>query len=151
MVRRGIGLVALAAVLGTLGCSGSDSAEPVERATSSRSTDASAAATSKPVVTREYVEDRVEGGEEYLYCDLTFDFGDRTYLARVYTDEPEVAYVDLMHVDGVEADDIGAIQSRDPVERANLRTIRRHLTRDGWPNVVIHILGAKGYEPLPLP
>jgi hypothetical protein len=146
-----MGLVALAVVLGALGCSGGDSAEPAERASSNPAPETSAAATTKPVVTKEYVEDRVEGGEEYLYWDLTFDFGDRTYLARVYTDEPEVAYVDLMHVDGVEADDLGAIQSHDPVERANLRTIRRHLSRDGWPKVVIHILGEEGYEPLPLP
>ena len=118
---------------------------------------------SKPVDTKKYFED-LAGDEEYRYWDYTFDFGDREYLARVYTDEPEVAYVDridagsvdddAVEVDGAEADltgEVGAVQRQDPVERRNLRKVLRRLVEDDWPKIQIHTLvGEVGYKPLPL-
>jgi hypothetical protein len=150
LLRIVTGLVAMAAVLGSLGCAGGDTAGSGE-----------------PVVTKAYFED-LSGDpddEEYRYWDYTFDFGDRAYLARVYTDEPEVAYVDrideggidddAVDVDGVTVDltgDTGAVQRRDSVERANLRTVLDHLSRNGWSRIVFHTLvGDAGYKPLPLP
>lgn len=46
-------------------------------------------------VSKEYHEDVVdEIDEEYRWWEYAFDFGDRRYRARVYTDEPAIAHVD---------------------------------------------------------
>ena len=52
----------------------------------------------EPKVTKEYKKDFVEPDAEgydevYRYWEYTFDFGERLYRARIYTDEPEIAYV----------------------------------------------------------
>ena len=52
-----------------------------------------------PEVTKEYKDDSGERDAEgshdevYRYWEYTFDFGDRLYRARIYADEPGVAYV----------------------------------------------------------
>lgn len=103
----------------------------------------------KPIVTKKYLEDLIGESdangnyeEEYRYWDYTFDFGDRQYKVRVYTDEPETAYVDRHE---------GVLQPENQAERADLRAVRRHLKTDGWPKIVIHTLaGDEGYKPLRL-
>jgi hypothetical protein len=140
----------VSAVLASLGCGGNDSASSDRHGDPSQTS-----AATKPVVTKKYREDILSDQDadapDYRYWDYTFEFGDRSYLARVYTDEPEVAYVSPLGADGEAMEEVGALKLRDPVERANLRTMRRHLTQDGWPRIVIHTLGEEGYKPLRLP
>jgi hypothetical protein len=108
----------------------------------------------EPLVAKVYREDLLSEDnsedDDYRYWDYTFDFGDRKYLARVYTDEPESAYVDLLSADGLPSEEPGALRRPDTVERANLRAILRHLAKDGWPRIVIQTLDEEGYKPLPL-
>jgi hypothetical protein len=101
----------------------------------------------QPTVTKEYREDRVDPdgghGEEYRYWDYTFDFGERSYRARVYTDEPSSAGV--FRLDRESA----WFPLGESSERDYLRAIRRHLSADGW-NVEIRVLGKEGYVSVPL-
>lgn len=169
MLRPIAGLLAVAAVLGSFGCGGSGDSASGESSSPKSPAGAQGSVTGSPVVTKKYFEDVIgdpgdDDYEEYRYWDYTFEFGDREYLARVYTDEPAVAYVDRIDADGVDDDafevdgvtvdltgEVGAVQRQDPVERGNLRTVLRYLVRDGWPKIRIHTLvGETGYKPLPL-
>ena len=48
----------------------------------------------EPVVTKECLEDIIEGTQaDYRWWEYAFDFGDHQYRARLYTDDPTVAYV----------------------------------------------------------
>jgi hypothetical protein len=84
-------------------------------------------------VTKEYFEDIIDvpseqgHGEEYRYWDYTFDFGNRAYRARVYTDEPERA--------SVFRTDSSDFPLDDPPEREQLRAIRSHLEAEPLPRV----------------
>ena len=162
-LRTIAGLLAVAAVLAGLGCGGGDSAASGEPNSPKPLAGAQSSPTRKPVVTKKYFED-LAGDQHYQYWDYTFDFGDRDYLARVYTDEPEVAYVDRIdagsvdddagQMDGVEVDTtgkVGAVQRQDPVERRNLRKVLRYLVQDGWREIQIQtVVGEIGYKPLSL-
>jgi len=154
MPRLLTGLITVAAVLSSLGCGGGGSASSGENSSPSQ-TAAQSPAVPEPVVTKVYREDLLSSEDDpdapdYRYWDYTFDFGDRKYLARVYTDEPESAYVDLLSADGLPSEEPGALKPPDTVERANLRAILRHLIKDGWPRFVIQTLDEEGYKPLPL-
>jgi hypothetical protein len=89
----------------------------------------------EPSVKKEYIENVVEEvGETYRYWDYAFDFGDRRYSTRVYTDEPEVAYVDRSPLDRpLKRWWKGA--SRDP----HLRAIHRHLRADTGRRIEVHV------------
>jgi hypothetical protein len=95
----------------------------------------------KPKVSKEYKDDRGERVAEgfydytYTYWEYSFDFGDRRYRARIYTDEPQIAAVV----------GLGATETRwseaptDPY----LRAIADHLESDVG-RVEISILGPSG-------
>ena len=147
---RAVAFVALAAVLCTLGCGDDDSASR-SRVDTKASTVAQGQAMREPIVTKKYLEDLVgepdaagDYEQEYRYWDYAFDFGDRQYRVRVYTDEPETAYVDRR-------EGLGVLQPENQSERANLRAMRRHLRTDAWPRIAIHTFaGDEGYKPLSL-
>jgi hypothetical protein len=89
-----------------------------------------------PTVTKEYRDDvpddpEQEGEWEYRYWHYIFDFGSACYRARVYVDEPEVAYV--MKLEGEASG-----PSRDEV----LRDVTGHLDADGVRE--LQMLGASG-------
>jgi hypothetical protein len=167
VLRIVTGVAVSSVLLGSLGCSSGGGAAPEDPPTTPSVGDQSPAL-SKPVVAKKYFEDLIgdpasnNDYEEYRYWDYTFDFGDREYLARVYTDEPESAYVDRIDEASVEnaaadyADvdldgDVGVVQRREIVERANLRVVLRYLRQDGWPQIMIQTqVGDLGYKPLAL-
>lgn len=99
-----------------------------------------------PIVSKEYREEIVEEGTEleYRWWQYVFDFGDRRYRARLYTDEPTVAYV-LMLSGGWRA------RIRWWRRRSYLRAIRDHLTVDTGRRIEVHILGGPhGYKQVDL-
>jgi hypothetical protein len=96
---------------------------------------------SERTVTKEYCEDlpddpsRKESGPTATGSYL-FDFGNARYRARVYVDEPEVAYV--LDVGGDRA---------DPPRDAVLRVVASELAPDGVRK--LQMLGASGaFEPV---
>ena len=82
----------------------------------------------EPTVTKEYVEDVVEEGTElvYRYWRYIFDFGRRRYRARIYTDEPDGAYVIRFPPGAGSLKPWWRPGSRDPY----LRAIHDHLRAD---------------------
>jgi hypothetical protein len=86
-----------------------------------------------PKVTKEYKEEL--GGRDaagfydyaYRYWEYIFEFGDRSYRVRLYTDEPDVAYV------------TGPTRWTEALRDPYLRAIARHLGADAGP-VEVRIL-----------
>jgi hypothetical protein len=82
----------------------------------------------EPKVTKEYKEDVGERDAEgfydyvYRYWEYIFDFGDRLYRARIYTDEPEAAMVTAL----------GSTEMRwsEAATNPDLRAIADHLKAD---------------------
>jgi hypothetical protein len=147
-LRAITGLIALAALLYSLGCAGGDSnidqssGASGEAATPTSSTETQAAA-KQPTVTKKYFEDIIgdpeEPEEEYRYWDYRFTFErGRTYRARIYTDTPDEANVFRLDIKSP------LFPVDDPSERAYLRVIRRVLATDGW-HVDISVLRDEGY------
>jgi hypothetical protein len=72
-------------------------------------------------VTKEYCEDLGEKDAdgyydyEYRYWDITFDFGDRSYFARIYTDRTDEASVS------------GPLRTADEKSRGDLEAMARYL------------------------
>jgi hypothetical protein len=103
---------------------------------------------SEPIVTKVYREDVVEPngghGEEYRYWDYTFDFVERAYRVRIYTDEPDHA--------NVFRKDLDEFPLADPSEQEYLRAIRSCLEVDGWGLLDLRVLAraGDGYVSVPL-
>ena len=150
-LRTIAGLLAVAAVLAGLGCGGGDSAASGEPNSPKPLAGAQSSPTRKPVVTKKYFE--IWPAISITSTGTTRStLASATTSARVYTDEPEVAYVDRIdagsvdddagQMDGVEVDltgKVGAVQRQDPVERRNLRKVlplsrARRLAGDSDPN-----------------
>jgi hypothetical protein len=91
----------------------------------------------EPTVAKEYKEElgeRDAGGfydYAYRWWEYRFDFGTVCYRARVYDDEPHVAYV--MELDG---------RLDDPPRDEVLRVVAAHLAADGVRE--FHMLGPSG-------
>jgi len=106
----------------------------VERADSPAHLGRSVIAAREFTVTKEYFEDLIgdpdaQGryDQEYRYWDYRFIFGDRSYRARIYTDEPGRA--------SVFRTDSSDFPLDDPPEREQLRAIRSHLEAEPLPRV----------------
>jgi hypothetical protein len=90
----------------------------------------------QPTVTSEYCEDLPEDVEQegdwaYRYWQYIFDFGSARYRARVYVDQPQIAYV--IGLDG---------DPTDPLRDEVLRVVAQRLDSDGVRE--LQMLGASG-------
>jgi hypothetical protein len=98
--------------------------------------------TERFTVRKEYLEDLGEQDEQgyydyaYRYFAYWFDFGERQYWAKVYTDTPDEAGVG------------GPLRHTDSQSRDDLQAIARYLKAHEGIRVVTSVGPGGGYEPI---
>jgi hypothetical protein len=93
-------------------------------------------------VTKEYREDLGERDVkgyydyEYRFWDITFDFGDRNYTGRIYTDTPDKASIR------------GPLRTADEKSLRDVEAMARHLVQVEGVSTVVTIEDPSGKLPL---
>jgi hypothetical protein len=90
-------------------------------------------------VSKEYLEEFIDGPEGweqwYRWFEYVFDFGDRQYWARVYTDQPDHAGIG------------GPLRKAEARSLEDLQAMARYLKANEGIRVVQTPAGSRGYQP----